>query len=153
MSFTFRTDFDSYLTHKRPRLSPDVRRLIDEAVAAGRVTKVPAGVSGIPLPVWNAERGELAEVDPKTAVEKHREAKDRTIKVVAMLKAEAAKRREQIVALAAEGMGVVKIAAVTGFDRKTVSKHLAAARAEAADVNTARRAQRSADIADEGVAA
>lgn len=38
----------------QPRgMPPDMRRLIDEAVAAGRVTRVPMGVSGLPVQVWN----------------------------------------------------------------------------------------------------
>ncbi len=128
MSFSFSADFEGYLRRKAPRLSANVRRLIDEAVAAGRITKVPPCASGIPVPVWDDKTKQLVEVNPKTAIERHREVMARGIKAAQTNKARAEKRKEAIIALAAQGKGVMQIAAETGYDRKTVSKHLATAR-------------------------
>ena len=56
MSFSFRNDFTQYLRRATPSLPDDMRALIDEAVAAGRVTVVPQGASGAPWAKWDGQR-------------------------------------------------------------------------------------------------
>lgn len=46
-------------------LTPQERALIDAALAAGRVTVVPRGVSGLPLPVMDPASGHLRYAQPQ----------------------------------------------------------------------------------------
>ncbi|GEM_PF-4266559 len=49
-------------------LSPDMRRLIDDAVAAGQVQVVAPGVSALPLPVWDGTNLRYPEGAPRGAI-------------------------------------------------------------------------------------
>jgi hypothetical protein len=53
--FEFSAAFQTYRARAKPSLPEDMRRLIDAAVAEGRVTKVPTGVSGLPGCFWDGE--------------------------------------------------------------------------------------------------
>lgn len=124
MIFTFRHEFDRYLKRVTPSLPDDMRRLIDEAVAAGRITRVPQGVSAIPYPVWSGKENALVEVNPKTAVMLNREAMMRGVKAsIAKRQEKSANLREQIAAKVSEGLAVCQIARALGINRKTVSRH------------------------------
>lgn len=76
MRHAFGYRFMTYLLRK-PEIPAYMRAQIDEAVAAGRVTKIPAGVSAESYVVWCDRRRALVDPDAKTAVQLNREARAR----------------------------------------------------------------------------
>ncbi len=96
-------------------LSPQDRALVDAAIAAGRVTVVPRGASGIPLPVW----------DPKVGDLRYPEGADRMrVQIAAGYRSgpsgprgshpDIIARRERVAALHGQGLTVAQIVAQTG---------------------------------------
>lgn len=56
---------------REPRgLDPEARRLIDEAVAAGRVKVIPRGVSAFTPAMWDGDKNRLVGLDPRTEKQK-----------------------------------------------------------------------------------
>lgn len=62
-------DFRNHPRQERG-LDPTLRRLIDEAVAAGRVKVIPRGVSGIGTARWDGEKNQLVAADNRTEKQK-----------------------------------------------------------------------------------
>lgn len=87
---SFSRAHSDYLRHSKPTLPEDMRRMIDEAVAAGRITHVPRGTSGLPqfrfvgthlaaggfMEVHIDENGREVLAPIGTAVQKAKAAKD-----------------------------------------------------------------------------
>lgn len=80
MRFSFKSGYMDYLKRSGSDIPQHMRDMIDEAVAAGRITKVAAGKSAEAYMVWNPEKQALIAPDAKTAVQLHREARARAIR-------------------------------------------------------------------------
>jgi hypothetical protein len=56
---------------RKPRgISSDLRALIDAALSEGRVTVIPAGVSGLPYARWDDQKKCLVDEDSRPLAEK-----------------------------------------------------------------------------------
>ena len=97
-------------------LTTEERRLIDEAVAEGRVQKIPTGVSGLALQImWDQQKGALRYVDEDAAkgrlVTYHKPRKNPDV----------AERREKVRRRFLMGMSSVEIAADLGIPANIVT--------------------------------
>ena len=73
----FNFDFRNRHEERRNTIDPAMRAAIDEAVAAGRVTRIPMGQSGIPHMAWDGYRLKNNDGRPMYLIE--RDARDRRI--------------------------------------------------------------------------
>lgn len=62
-------DFRNHPRQERG-IDPTLRRLIDEAVAAGRVKVIPRGVSGFGHATWDGDKNQLVYADRRTEKQK-----------------------------------------------------------------------------------
>lgn len=132
MSFTFRRDFPRYLQRAKPTLPEDMRRLIDEAVADGRITRIPTGVSGIPAPVWCPNAKVLVNPIPRHGHKREALMRGVRASIVTRIKS-GYKTRDEVHALAAQGMTSTDIVDCTGLSYETVRRHLRAIGVEPKD--------------------
>ena len=99
-------------------LTPTERHLIDEAVAAGRVRRIPPGVSAFAL-TWDEGRRSLRYVDSRFAIRAPRPSK------------EVVMRRKKVIEMLGRGMTVSEIAKRHGVSVNTIHSDLRALRANA----------------------
>lgn len=95
-------------------LSREDRALIDAALAAGRVTVVPRGVSGIPLPVWCDKANGLRFPDGAERMRAQVSAGWRGSRGGRTAHPDVTERRAKVADLHAQGMTVAQIVAATG---------------------------------------
>jgi DNA-binding CsgD family transcriptional regulator len=106
-------------------LFPHERAMIDAAIAAGRVTVVPRGVSGIPLPVWDDKLNGLRMPDGAAAYRAQVSAGWRGARNGRPSHPDVTARRERVAALHADGLTVAQIIAATGLHDSLVRLDLA----------------------------
>lgn len=142
-------------------LSPQDRALIDAALAAGRVTVVPRGVSAIPLPVWDEKLQRLVMPDAAGGWRAQIAAGWRGARGGRPSHPDVVARRERVAALHGQGLTVAQIMEATGLPDSLVRLDLSnlklrahPARVVAAEDRRARIAalawagQRTAQIAE-----
>lgn len=130
--FEFSAAYQSYSTRAKPSLPEDMRRLIDAAVAEGRVTKVPTGVSGLPGCFWDGDAqngsGMLRPVEARGWREQARGAAGRKAVQKASVRSRQQRTDEltaQIARLHRQGLPVAEIAEAVGLTCRSVNRHLA----------------------------
>ncbi len=112
MSFTFRNDFSRYLKRAKPALPDNLRSLIDDAVASGRITRVETGATTFRYPRWDGRKGQLVNSEevrqhfPSFYAGRERAAQEASAK--------ATQRRQEVKAMLAEGLGWREIAVLRG---------------------------------------
>lgn len=108
------------------KISPEARALIDEAIAAGRVTRVEQGVSGDPGYVYDPRWNQIVRRrpdDPEATRAKTKAAMQSGRNKVNAQRAEDARvRRADIVQLLGEGKSRQEIADQLGIHRRTVGR-------------------------------
>ncbi len=120
----YSTDFGLYMRRATPSLDPDLRAMIDEAVAAGRVTRVPSGVSAFPLSKWNGKaltNDVTADLDPTPFYRARKMMLEKSAR-------NAAARRREIRADVLAGMSYRQIAAKRGEGVESTRKIVQAIR-------------------------
>ena len=111
--------FDFRSRPRQPRdLEPELRNLIDKALAEGRVKVVPPGVSGLPGYQYDPKVRQIVLVEKKTAAQTLAKAQERMAharSVVAARRSEAAERRYQEVGASMDaGMSAEEISKARG---------------------------------------
>lgn len=96
----------------------DDRRLIEEAVARGRITHIPRGVSGVPLPVWSG--GKLVSQDPQAL----KKSQDRLWRKMRQPDPKLMERRRNVGKLFHEGLTTEQIAIRLETPVSTIKKDL-----------------------------
>lgn len=127
--------FAQYLRTPKSEIPQYMRDLIDEAVAAGRITKIAPGVSAESYMVWDQEKRVLMEPGAKTAVQLSREAYARAMKAAKVQQAiekppsmrrqmidAAQARRDKVMELYTAGRTYRQIADALGCNPKRVKK-------------------------------
>ena len=121
-----------HLTHKRAQITDEERRLIDEAIARGKVQTIPTGQSGIEAEeyIWQGDPnnehsfGALVLKNPMTREEAVAKYKNKIFKANRGPKKrqnqEVAKRRHRVRELALHGMPKKEIAEVLGKPVRTI---------------------------------
>lgn len=129
-------------------LSPQDRALIEAAVAAGRVTVVPRGVSGLPPMVWDGEANALRYVD--------RSQQPMRAKIAAGYRGrkgprpphpDVLARRERLADLHGHGMTVAQIVAETGYSDSLVRLDMSKMKLHAHRAPLVAAANRAAQVA------
>lgn len=128
--FDHRADFQNHLRHTKPSISAEDRRLIDEAVAAGRVTHIPRGVSGIPLPVFDGKKNAIVNQTSEHWLDKHRARQAAGKMPLDLNEHRAAARRKRMLTMLRNGLTRQKIAESLGLNIFTVRKGIRRAMAE-----------------------
>lgn len=132
--------FDFRSRPRQPRdLEPELRNLIDKALAEGRVKVVPPGVSGLPGYQYDPATGQIIREAPKAQAAIAAERRERFIKAQSAASAKRSEkahlRREAIGAAMDAGKTAQEIAAERGETVaavKEVMKHVRRLRREAA---------------------
>lgn len=123
--------------YKRDTISEDERALIDAAIAAGKVQKIPTGQSAFEINYrWDGRQLASIESEGWRAATSRKKAKIRAkqeINQAAKAKREAiAKRREVVREMSAAGKSINQIAAHLGVERSVVKNDRVAIRRAAA---------------------
>lgn len=111
--------FDFRSRPRQPReLEPELRNLIDKALAEGRVTVVPQGVSGLPGYHYDAVTRQIIRENSKAQVSLSAERRQRFLKAQAVASerrsAKAQQRREEIGAAMDAGQTAKQISEARG---------------------------------------
>lgn len=116
-------------------LDPELRQIIDEALAAGRVTVIPQGVSGLPGYRWSEKENKVVCDDGRTQAERARDARKAYIEKHGSLTAlnvqradRAKRRREEVLAMASGGKSAEQIATERGESLTNVKRIIIAAK-------------------------
>lgn len=122
------------LTHKRSEIDAQERRLIDEAIAAGKVEKIPTGKSAFAEDyVWEGDRnsshgvGKLVSVVPRT----FKERKARYNKAWGRrnsLNPETIRVREEVLRLTKQGLSYSQVGEALNISKRSVNSHCQALR-------------------------
>jgi DNA-binding CsgD family transcriptional regulator len=105
-------------------LDPKQRAMIDEAVAAGRVTVVPRGVSGLVTPVWCAKAKRLVYPDGKDRLAKSMKRGWHSTHRHRPAHPDVQARRDQVLAHHEAGRSVPQIMAAMGLAEAMVRQDL-----------------------------
>ena len=103
------------------KLAPEERALIDAAVAAGRVTRVPTGASSWPGYRWTGNQ--LREIDPDGAAAQTWRGRNKGAEIRAGV---SLRNRAAVAADHAAGRTVAEIAAIHGLSHECVYRHVRA---------------------------
>ncbi len=119
------------LTHKRSEVDANERQLIDEAIAAGKVQKIPQGKSAFTEDyVWEGDKnnphgfGKLVPVNPMTLQERRKKF-NKNFTTQRKKCPEIEFRRKEVLRLVNEGYTGPEIAKYLGLNRKTVQGYRA----------------------------
>ena len=99
--------FDSYKTTKA-KICSETRQLIDQAVASGKITYVPVGVSGLGTPVWDGDTNRI--IDPNLMNPNLHKFNRARLAAQAKSKRKAVQRRADIVHMIQKGLSYTEIA-------------------------------------------
>lgn len=116
---TFGRSFASYRATKAT-ICAATRQLIDTAIAAGKVTQIPVGVSGLPSPVWDNERSRIVDtklINPNL----HAYNKGR-LNAQKHFQKQAALRRAEIAEMLSRGLHYKEIANLRGEGLESTRK-------------------------------
>lgn len=120
------------------KISAEARALIDQAIAAGRVTRVEQGVSGMPGYVYDPKQNQIVLRDPAVrAVRQSEMFRDGAVALNAKRREARIARQAQAVRLRDEGWSNDRIAEALGVNKRTVVDLLGRARREAETVAAA----------------
>lgn len=111
-------------------ITAEDRRLIDEAIAHGKVRRIPRGVSGLPEVVYNPETGQLV------SSLSWRDGQAKSFELGRKRAESRQKRHEAIKALWAEGKSPREIHQSINISKKTFDEDLRALRAAGVNIPT-----------------
>lgn len=127
-------------------LSKQDRALIDAALAAGRLQVIPRGVSGIPLPMWDAKVGDLRFPDGAERMRAQVSAGWRGARNGRPSHPDVLARRARVAELHAQGMTVAQIVAAADIPESLVRLDLSNQKLHAHRADIAAAADRRAQV-------